>query len=123
VRQILEQVPLAMLQFHGDETPEQCASIAAAVTMPFLRAVRIAPTTTPDDLLECERACRQASPHFSALLFDTWAQAYGGSGKVFDWSLVPAELAPRAVLSGGLNAHNVTDAVTRLRPFAVDVSS
>lgn len=48
---------------------------------------------------------------------------YGGSGKVFDWSLIPAELARRAVLSGGLNAQNVGDAIRQLRPFAVDVSS
>ena len=49
--------------------------------------------------------------------------AYGGTGKVFDWSLIPAEIAHQAVLSGGLNVQNVTDAVRRIRPYAVDVSS
>ena len=123
VQQVLDHVPLGLLQFHGDETPEQCAAIAAATARPFMRALRIAPATRAADLLECEQAYRQASSYYSALLLDTWVDAYGGSGKVFDWSLVPAELAPRVVLSGGLNAHNVTDAVTRLRPYAVDVSS
>lgn len=123
VQEVVQQVPLGLLQFHGDETPQQCAGIAAALGRPFLRALRVAPDTKPEDLLECERAYRTASPYFSALLLDTWVDAYGGSGKVFDWSLVPAELAPRVVLSGGLNTHNVTDAVARLRPYAVDVSS
>jgi phosphoribosylanthranilate isomerase len=59
----------------------------------------------------------------SALLFDTHVEGYGGGGKVFDWSLIPAELARRAVLSGGLNAQNVSDAIHRVRPYAVDVSS
>jgi phosphoribosylanthranilate isomerase len=49
--------------------------------------------------------------------------AYGGAGKVFDWSLIPKELAPRVVLSGGLSVHNVTGAVALVRPFAVDISS
>jgi phosphoribosylanthranilate isomerase len=123
VQDVLNRVPLSGLQFHGDETPEQCAAIAGAVGRSYTRALRIKPEMQANDLLEYERACRQASPYFSALLLDTWVDAYGGSGKVFDWSLVPRELAPRVVLSGGLNALNVTDAVTRLRPHAVDVSS
>jgi phosphoribosylanthranilate isomerase len=57
------------------------------------------------------------------LLFDTLVEGYGGGGKTFDWSLIPAELARRAVLSGGLNAQNVGDAIRRVRPYAVDVSS
>lgn len=123
LRQVLARVPLSGLQFHGDETPEQCAALAAAVARPYTQALRIKPEMQGGDLLEYERACRSASPYFSGLLLDTWVDAYGGSGKVFDWSLVPAELAPRVVLSGGLNALNVTEAVTRMRPHAVDVSS
>jgi phosphoribosylanthranilate isomerase len=123
VQDVLQQVPLGMLQFHGDETPQQCAAIAAATARPFMRALRVSPDTKAGDLVECDLAYRHASPYFSALLLDTWVDAYGGSGKVFDWSLVPAELAPRVVLSGGLSASNVTDAVTRVRPYAVDVSS
>jgi phosphoribosylanthranilate isomerase len=123
VQDVLARVPLAGLQFHGDETPEQCAVTASATGRSFTRALRIKPEMQGSDLLEYERAYRSASPYFSALLLDTWVDAYGGSGKVFDWSLVPKELAPRVVLSGGLNALNVTEAVSRIRPHAVDVSS
>jgi phosphoribosylanthranilate isomerase len=73
-------------------------------------------------LLESEAQYRAASPWFSGLLLDTWVDAYGGAGKVFDWSLIPKELAPRVVLSGGLSVQNVT-ARWRVRPFAVDISS
>jgi phosphoribosylanthranilate isomerase len=95
--------PFALLQFHGDETPAQCAAIAAAVRRPFLRVFRMKPDTTAADLLECEHQYRAASPLFSSLLLDTYVDAYGGAGKVFDWSLIPKELAPRVVLSGGLD--------------------
>lgn len=123
VRQVTNQVALTALQFHGDETPGQCAAIAAHVNRPFLRALRVRPEMTPDDLLKYERDYRLASPLFSGLLLDTWVEAYGGSGKVFDWSVVPKELAHQAVLSGGLTVQNVTEAIHLLRPHAVDVSS
>jgi phosphoribosylanthranilate isomerase len=123
VRQVLATAPISMLQFHGDETPEQCAGIAEAVGRPFLRALRIRPETKSADLLESVLHYRGASPLFAGLLLDTWSDAYGGTGKVFDWSLIPAEIAHQAVLSGGLNVQNVTDAVRRIRPHAVDVSS
>lgn len=123
VAQVLAIAPIAMLQFHGDESPAQCCAIAQAVNRPFVRALRVKPDMTAADLLECDHAYRAASPLFAGLLFDTWVDGYGGSGKGFDWSLIPAELAHRAVLSGGLNVQNVTDAVVRVRPFAVDVSS
>jgi phosphoribosylanthranilate isomerase len=123
VAEVLAHASLSMLQFHGDETPEQCAAIAAAVKRPFMRAARIGATTQAEDLLKCELAYRSASPFFSGLLLDTLVDSYGGSGKVFDWSLIPEELAPRVVLSGGLNAANITEAVRHVRPHAVDVSS
>ena len=123
VRQVLATAPISMLQFHGDETPEQCAGIAEAVGRPFLRALRIRPETKSADLLESALHYRGASPLFAGLLLDTWSDAYGGTGKVFDWSLIPAEIAHQAVLSGGLNVQNVTDAVRQVRPYAVDVSS
>jgi len=123
VLEVLAQVPLSLLQFHGDETPEQCAAIAAAVKRPFLRAARIGTATTPADLLKYESDYRSASPLFAGLLLDTLVEQYGGSGKVFDWSLIPEELAPRVVLSGGLSVQNATDAVRRVRPHAVDISS
>ena len=123
VSEVIRHVPLSILQFHGDETPAQCRAIAEAVQRPFMRVLRVRPDTTAADLLESDSAYRTASPLFSGLLLDTWSDAYGGTGKVFDWSLIPAEIAHQAVLSGGLNVQNVTDAVRQVRPFAVDVSS
>lgn len=123
VREVASAMPLGLIQFHGDETAEQCAAIAAEVQRPFVRAYRIKPDTAPSALLECEAAYRAASPWFSGLLLDTYVDAYGGAGKVFDWSLIPKELAPRVVLSGGLSVHNATNATVRVRPFAVDISS
>ena len=112
-------VPLTMLQFHGDETPEQCEKLAGVAGLPWLRALRIAADTQPADLVKSALNYSAAS----GLLFDTHVEGYGGGGKVFDWSLIPQELARRAVLSGGLNTQNVSDAIHRVRPYAVDVSS
>jgi len=123
VQACIDAAPISILQFHGDETPAQCAAIAQQVRRPFLRALRIRPEMNASDLLEFEHAYRTSSPLFAGLLLDTWSYAYGGTGKVFDWSLIPAELAHRAVLSGGLNAQNATGAVRQLHPHAVDVSS
>ncbi len=108
-----------LLQFHGDETPEQCEALAGVAGLPWLRALRVGADTQPADLVKSALNYAAAS----GLLFDTHVEGYGGGGKVFDWSLIPAELARRAVLSGGLNAQNVSDAIHRVRPYAVDVSS
>jgi phosphoribosylanthranilate isomerase len=105
-------VPTALLQFHGDETPAQCQ----AAGRPFVRAARMAPGF---DLLDCAAQYAQAQ----ALLLDAHADGYGGSGKVFDWSQIPASVPLPVVLSGGLSPANVTDGVVRVRPWAVDVSS
>ena len=123
VQGILEQAPVSLLQFHGDETASECARIADAVGRPFMRALRVRSELTSTDLLECEQDYRAASSRFVGLLLDAFVDGYGGGGKVFDWSLIPEELAPRAVLSGGLSEQNVVDAVRRVRPYAVDVSS
>jgi phosphoribosylanthranilate isomerase len=123
VAAVVAQAPVSLLQFHGDETLEQCCAAAQAANRQFIRAIRVKPDMTGADLLKCDQDYRAASGLFAGLLLDTWVDAYGGSGKVFDWSLIPEELAPRVVLSGGLNAQNATDAVVRVRPYAVDVSS
>ncbi len=115
--------PLAMLQFHGDETARHSAELAGAAQRPFMQVFRVKPDTTGADLIEYEQRYRAASTLFSGLLLDTHVDAFGGAGKVFDWSLIPKELAPRVVLSGGLSVQNATDAVLRVRPYAVDVSS
>lgn len=123
VEAVVQQVPVSILQFHGDETIEQCCSIAQAVNRPFMRAVRVGPGMTGVDLLEYEQSYRAASGLFAGLLLDAFVEGYGGGGKVFDWSLIPKELAPRVVLSGGLSAQNAVEAVLAVRPHAVDVSS
>ena len=123
VSDVVAQAPLALLQFHGDETPQQCRAIAAAVNRPFVRAIRVGAATTAADLLKYEQDYMASGHLFAGLLLDALVDGYGGGGKVFDWSLIPKELAPRVVLSGGLSAQNATDAVLRVRPFAVDVSS
>lgn len=123
VEAVVRQAPVSMLQFHGDETIEQCCSIAQAVNRPFMRAVRMGPDMAGSDLLEYEQSYRAASGLFAGLLLDAFVEGYGGGGKVFDWSLIPKELAPRVVLSGGLSAQNAVEAVLAVRPHAVDVSS
>lgn len=105
-------VPHAVLQFHGDETPERCEASGPA----YIRAARMAPGF---DLLDFAKRHPQAS----GLLLDTHVSGYGGSGKAFDWSLVPPGVPHRLVLSGGLNPAVVTDGITRVRPWAVDVST
>jgi phosphoribosylanthranilate isomerase len=119
MREVASNVPLTLLQFHGDETPQQCEALAGIAGLSWLRALRVQADTNPADLLESALNYSAAS----SFLFDTHVEGYGGGGKVFDWSLIPAELARRAVLSGGLNAQNVSDAIRRVRPYAVDVSS
>ncbi|MCC8405685.1 phosphoribosylanthranilate isomerase [Paraburkholderia sp. MMS20-SJTN17] len=119
VREVASNVNLTLLQFHGDETPQQCETLAGVAGLPWLRALRVAADTQPADLVKSAFNYSAAS----GLLFDTHVEGYGGGGRVFDWSLIPAELAHRAVLSGGLNAQNVSDAIHRVRPYAVDVSS
>ncbi len=123
VKAVAAQAPFSQLQFHGDESSAQCSVMAQAVNRPFLRVFRVKPDTRAADLLEYEHQYRSASPLFMGLLLDTYVDAYGGAGKAFDWSLIPKELAPRVVLSGGLSVHSATDAVVRVRPYAVDISS
>ena len=123
VASVVAEAPVSILQFHGDETLEQCCAAAKSVNRPFMRAIRVQQGMQPEDLLKYESDYRAASPLFAGLLLDAFVDGYGGGGKVFDWALIPEELAPRVVLSGGLNAQNVTEALLRVRPYAVDVSS
>jgi phosphoribosylanthranilate isomerase len=105
-------IPNLLLQFHGDETPADCS----AAGRPFIRAARMKPGF---DLLDFAALYPQAQ----ALLLDTHVDAYGGSGKVFDWSLIPPNVPRPVVLSGGFHAGNVTQGILQVRPWAVDVSS
>ena len=113
VEAVLAQVPNVLLQFHGEETPEFCARFGR----PFIRAARMRPGL---DLLKYLAPFAAAS----AWLVDAFHDGtYGGTGSAFDWDLVPRSLDRPLVLSGGLTVENVFEAVRRLRPFAVDVSS
>jgi phosphoribosylanthranilate isomerase len=111
VAQVLGRVRPSMLQFHGDETPEFCAQFG----MPFVKAVRVKPGV---DALEYLRPFSRAA----AWLFDSHVPEYGGVGESFDWALVPATERP-VILSGGLSQANVAEAIRRVRPWGVDVSS
>lgn len=112
VREILAAVAIDLLQFHGDEDARYCEQFGR----PYIKAARVKPGI---DLLECARAY----PSAQGLLLDAWSAAYGGTGQTFDWSLIPPNLPLPLILSGGLNADNVREAVETVRPWAVDVSS
>lgn len=112
VRETLAQVPIDLLQFHGDENARYCEQFGR----PYLKAARVRPGL---DLLEFARAFQTAQ----GLLLDAWVEAYGGAGQPFDWSLIPESLPLPMVLSGGLHAGNVVEAIHKTRPWAVDVSS
>ncbi|WP_028696255.1 phosphoribosylanthranilate isomerase [Pseudomonas cremoricolorata] len=110
--EILDAVPLDLLQFHGDETAAQCEGHGR----PYIKALRV---RAGDDL---EAAC-QSYPGACGMLLDAYvAGVPGGTGQAFDWSLVPATLSKPIILAGGLAADNVGAAIAQVRPYAVDVS-
>lgn len=112
INEILDAVPLDMLQFHGDETAEQCSGFHR----PYLKALRV---RAGDDIA----ALVAGYPEAAGILLDTYvAGVPGGTGKAFDWSLVPAGLPRPIVLAGGLTCANVRSAIDQVRPYAVDVS-
>ena len=111
VAQVIGRVRPALLQFHGEEAPEFCAQFG----MPFVKAARVRPGV---DALEYLRPFSRAA----AWLFDSHVPEYGGVGESFDWSLLPVTDRP-VILSGGLSQANVTEAIRRVRPWGVDVSS
>ena len=113
IDEVLCEVALDTLQFHGDESPSDCAQYE----MPFIKAIRVSPEL---DLIKTANEYSQAS----ALLLDTYqSDFYGGSGKSFDWSLAKIELDLPIILAGGLTPDNVSAAIDIAQPYAVDVSS
>jgi phosphoribosylanthranilate isomerase len=112
VAQVIGRVKPGLLQFHGEETPQFCAQFG----LPYVKACRVKAGVSA---LEYLRPFSGAA----AWLFDSHVPEYGGVGESFDWSLVPAKPERPAVLSGGLAATNVGDAIRRVRPWGVDVSS
>lgn len=112
VETVMAQVPLQLLQFHGNETPEFCASFQR----PFLKAVRMKPEI---DLNRYFDHYHQAS----GILLDAYQSGVpGGTGTTFDWARVPQNAAKPIVLAGGLTPDNVAAAIAQTRPYAVDLS-
>tara|TARA_R110000751_G_scaffold67510_2_gene137813 strand:+ start:2413 stop:3027 length:615 start_codon:yes stop_codon:yes gene_type:complete len=112
VREVLAQVPLDLLQFHGDEDADYCDQFER----PYLKAVRV----RADQNLATVAA---AWPKAQGILLDSYkAGVPGGTGEVFDWTLVPRERRWNLVLAGGLTADNVAQAIAGVEPWAVDVS-
>jgi phosphoribosylanthranilate isomerase len=112
VAQVIGRVKPGMLQFHGEESPQFCGQFG----VPYVKACRVKQGV---DLIEYLRPFSGAA----AWLLDSFVEAYGGVGERFDWSLVPRDLERPLILSGGLERGNVGEAVRRLRPWGVDVSS
>jgi phosphoribosylanthranilate isomerase len=112
VAQVLQRVRPGLLQFHGEETPEFCGQFG----VPFVKACRMKPG---GDALEYLRPFSRAA----AWLFDSHVPEYGGVGEGFDLSLLPAVKEKPVILSGGLSPASVAEAIRRVRPWGVDVSS
>lgn len=112
VQRVLERVPLQLLQFHGEEDEAYCQSFGR----PYIKAARVKPGL---DLVKYA----DSFPSAQGLLLDAHVEGYGGGGLPFDWSLIPSKLSLPVILSGGLDANNVAEAIRAVRPWAVDVSS
>lgn len=109
---ILDAVPLDLLQFHGDETPDDCERFQR----PYIKALRVQPGVD----LAAQIALYSAA---AGVLLDTFvAGVPGGTGEAFDWSLVPRGLNVPIILAGGLTPDNVRCAIEQVQPYAVDVS-
>jgi len=112
VHDVIARVKLDLLQFHGDETPENCAQYR----LPFIKAIRVKSDTNLIQYAQDFSASK-------ALLLDTYTEGVaGGTGHVFDWDLIPKQLAKQVILAGGLSPQNVGQAIAQVRPYAVDVS-
>lgn len=120
-----DRIGNATLQFHGDETPQQCHALSGGGSRAFMRAARIpiGDAGSEFDLVKFAHDYRDAQ----AILLDAKVDGYGGGGKTFNWSLLPPSVNSHLVLGGGLTPANVTDGILQLRPrcltLAVDVSS
>lgn len=112
VNAVLSRVRIDVLQFHGEESEVECAQYS----LPYLKVIRV---KTDTNLIQYAQAYSTAK----ALLLDTYSEhAVGGTGQVFDWSLIPNNLPVPIILAGGLTPENVNEAVKQVKPYAVDVS-
>lgn len=112
VKKVLDQVAISTLQFHGQEPEQACASF----NKPYIKAIRMIENI--DLAAECQRYYSAAG-----LLLDTYVKDVpGGTGIAFNWDLIPNALEKPIILAGGLDETNVKEAVSRVQPYAVDVS-
>ncbi|PBQ15461.1 phosphoribosylanthranilate isomerase [Pseudomonas congelans] len=112
LNETLDAVALDMLQFHGDEAPEECDGYHR----PYIKALRV---KAGDDIAGVCRTYRNAR----GVLLDTYVEGVpGGTGETFDWALIPDDLDKPVILAGGLTSANVAQAIAQVRPYAVDVS-
>ncbi|MCW8906773.1 MAG: phosphoribosylanthranilate isomerase [Sedimenticola sp.] len=112
VKEVLQEVPLDLLQFHGKETAKECERYGR----PYIKALRMRPDL---DLWTMEQTYHSAA----GLLLDSYRPDLpGGTGEVFDWERIPDSMRQRIILAGGLSPDNVASAITRIHPYAVDVS-
>ena len=113
IDEVLCEVPLDTLQFHGDEVVGDCTQYQ----MPFIKSLRVTPKTNVVQLAD-------NFSEASALLLDSHnPNSYGGTGEVFDWMLARVNIDLPIILAGGLNSENVSDAISQVKPYAVDASS
>lgn len=112
VEQVIAECQIDLLQFHGEETPEFCQQFSR----PYMKAVRVKNT---EDIEKADQIYTDAK----ALLLDAYVENIpGGTGKTFDWSLVPSKLTKPWILAGGLSVENVKSSILQTQPYAVDVS-
>ncbi len=117
IQEVLAQVPLDILQFHGDESPEQCQKIAQTVSRRWYKAIQVHPDL---DVIAEIQAYQSAGA--SAILLDAWhPQLKGGTGHCFDWTQFPKLDIP-LILAGGLTPENIENAIQTTQAYAVDVS-
>lgn len=110
---VTQEVPISVLQFHGDETGVACEQF----NKPYIKALRMSDSADP-------RLVVSAHPRLGALLLDTYQEeAVGGTGKMFDWSRARLDLQVPVILAGGLRSENIYEALSICGPFGVDVSS
>ena len=113
IREVLASVPLGLLQFHGQETNQQCNCFG----LPFIKSIAMQSET---DLLSIV----SGYPDAAGFLLDAWQpESHGGGGVAFDWQLVPETTRVPIILAGGLTPGNVATAIRSAKPYAVDVST
>ena len=117
IADVLKQVALDIIQFHGDETPEDCQAIAAQVGRRWYKAIQMKPDL---DVINIIKSYQQMGA--SAVLLDAWhPELKGGTGHQFDWSAFP-KLDIALILAGGLKPDNIERAIQTTAAYAVDVS-